>query len=239
MGLELFLPGSSGLVDSGFGIYLAIACFLAYLFSGHSGIYLSQRIGTPKVDSTTALPEMSLRIARQLHVANAQTFEQRSDSQPSLPPGAPEESTSPPAGSREVGQLRIFLTPRDRRGKGFRGLFAKPLYQEIIAAAKQHGLMNAIAQRTLFGFSGQTKTKDDNPNASNAGLSLCVELIAAREDLESFCKQQAEILRDHVVIYERLEHWDLGGSDDADDDLEVESTSDEKLAKDNEDDRAV
>ena len=40
MGIELF--------GSGHVVYLAIACFVAYLFSGHSGIYLSQRIGTPK-----------------------------------------------------------------------------------------------------------------------------------------------------------------------------------------------
>ncbi len=29
-------------------IYFATACFVAYLFSGHSGIYRSQKIGTPK-----------------------------------------------------------------------------------------------------------------------------------------------------------------------------------------------
>lgn len=40
MGIELF--------GSGHVIYFAMACFLSYLFSGHSGIYLSQRIGTPK-----------------------------------------------------------------------------------------------------------------------------------------------------------------------------------------------
>jgi H+/Cl- antiporter ClcA len=40
MGVELF--GSQYLV------YYAIACFVAYYFSGHSGIYLSQRIGVPK-----------------------------------------------------------------------------------------------------------------------------------------------------------------------------------------------
>ncbi len=41
MGIELF--------GSDHTLYLAMACFLAYLFSGHSGIYLSQRVGTPKV----------------------------------------------------------------------------------------------------------------------------------------------------------------------------------------------
>lgn len=40
MGVELF--------GSEYMIYFAIACFAAYLFSGHSGIYGSQVIGTPK-----------------------------------------------------------------------------------------------------------------------------------------------------------------------------------------------
>ncbi len=40
MGIELF--------GSGHVVYFAMACFIAYLFSGHSSIYLSQRIGTPK-----------------------------------------------------------------------------------------------------------------------------------------------------------------------------------------------
>ena len=31
-----------------FVVYYATACLLAYLFSGHSGIYMSQRVGTHK-----------------------------------------------------------------------------------------------------------------------------------------------------------------------------------------------
>lgn len=41
MGIELFGPQHV--------VYLAIGCFLAYMFSGHSGIYVAQRIGTPKL----------------------------------------------------------------------------------------------------------------------------------------------------------------------------------------------
>lgn len=41
MGIELFGGGSP--------IYLAVACFVAYLASGHRGIYVTQRIGAPKV----------------------------------------------------------------------------------------------------------------------------------------------------------------------------------------------
>jgi H+/Cl- antiporter ClcA len=40
MGVELF--------GGHYILYYAIACFTAYYFSGHSGIYLSQRIGQPK-----------------------------------------------------------------------------------------------------------------------------------------------------------------------------------------------
>lgn len=40
MGLELF-----GIEA---GIFLGIACVIAYLFSGHTGIYTSQVIGSPK-----------------------------------------------------------------------------------------------------------------------------------------------------------------------------------------------
>lgn len=40
MGLELF--------GATHAVYFAIACFIAYLFSGHSGIYPAQRLGVPK-----------------------------------------------------------------------------------------------------------------------------------------------------------------------------------------------
>jgi H+/Cl- antiporter ClcA/PII-like signaling protein len=230
MGLELFLPGSAGLLDSGFGIYLAVACFLSYLFSGHSGIYLSQRIGTPKIDSTGILPEVSLHVARQLRPSMSTFTNTKSRLervlQPSLPPGESEMSHSSSVRAREVGQLRVFMTPRDRRKKkGFRGLFMKPLYQEIISAAKEHGLLNAIAQRTHFGYSGQGNIQSDNVEIPNTNLSLCVELIAVREQLESFCIQQAELLSDKVVVYEKLEHWQFGISGAFVDEEGVEHTA--------------
>lgn len=60
MGIELF--GSAHVV------YLAIACFVAYLFSGHSGIYLSQRIGQGKgsyaADDGTVRTLASIRATR-------------------------------------------------------------------------------------------------------------------------------------------------------------------------------
>ena len=53
MGIELF-----GVDHAPF---LAVACFLAYLCSGHSGIYLSQRIGVAKVPGMGIAPGTTLR----------------------------------------------------------------------------------------------------------------------------------------------------------------------------------
>lgn len=61
MGIELF-----GATHS---VYLATACFLAYLCSGHSGIYLSQRIAVPKNHATTLPPEIALRQVRDFEQA--------------------------------------------------------------------------------------------------------------------------------------------------------------------------
>jgi H+/Cl- antiporter ClcA len=48
MGIELFGGGAGELLRGSFIVYLAVACFVSYLFSGHAGIYRAQRIGTRK-----------------------------------------------------------------------------------------------------------------------------------------------------------------------------------------------
>ena len=58
MGIELF--------GAHYTLYFAISCFIAYLCSGHSGIYLSQRIGAPKPGPAPYPGEESLRAAREL-----------------------------------------------------------------------------------------------------------------------------------------------------------------------------
>ena len=57
MGIELF--------GGTWGIYIAAACFVAYLCSGHSGIYLSQRIAVPKTAAPGLATDATLRDMRQ------------------------------------------------------------------------------------------------------------------------------------------------------------------------------
>ncbi len=63
MGIELFAAGQ--VIHSGLIVYLATACFLAFLLSGHSGIYLSQRIAKPSAFRPDLTVGDSLRSARE------------------------------------------------------------------------------------------------------------------------------------------------------------------------------
>ncbi|MBO9602505.1 MAG: voltage-gated chloride channel family protein [Novosphingobium sp.] len=56
MGIELF--------GAAYAVPIAVACFVAYLCSGHSGIYLSQRVAIPKVRPKGFGPNATLREAR-------------------------------------------------------------------------------------------------------------------------------------------------------------------------------
>ena len=56
MGIELF--GAAN------GVYIAVACFIAYLCSGHTGIYLAQRVAVSKYGRTPLPPDTSLRDLR-------------------------------------------------------------------------------------------------------------------------------------------------------------------------------
>lgn len=49
MAIELFVPHSHGLLSSGFVVYAALACFIAYVISGPTTIYRSQRHGRESV----------------------------------------------------------------------------------------------------------------------------------------------------------------------------------------------
>lgn len=227
MGIELFAAGHTGLLNSGFVVYLAVACFLAYLLSGHSGIYLSQRIGTPKIASPQLPPDASLRTARELQsrfgalwlagirqglsnplgselhliASNAHAFNNGDNPMPHRHKVA----------SREIGQVRIYMTPRERRkAAGLKGMFGKPLYQEIIDAAKVDGILNAVAHHTHYGYSGNGKIQANNRELPNTALSLCVELIADRDHLERFCRRHGDLLAGRVIVYKHMEHWDIG-----------------------------
>ena len=54
MGVELF--GATHI------LYFAIACYTAYYFSGHTGIYSSQRVAVPKLFDLNGAPKLNYRL---------------------------------------------------------------------------------------------------------------------------------------------------------------------------------
>jgi hypothetical protein len=53
MGIELF--------GADLAVPLTLACIVSYVSSGHRGIYMSQRVGTPKGHSVQIIAEATLR----------------------------------------------------------------------------------------------------------------------------------------------------------------------------------
>lgn len=113
--------------------------------------------------------------------------------------------------SREIGMVRIYMKPREKMpGKGS-WFSARPLYRELVMQAKVHGIMNAIAHHTHFGYSNHGKVQDDGFEIPNPELTMCVELISERPTLEDFCKTHSDLLKHKVIIYKHIEHWDVSG----------------------------
>jgi len=237
MGVELF--------GGEHAIYFGVACFVAYHCSGHSGIYLSQRLGVPKRHSPAFVPDTSLR---EVHDADSATslspWEWFSPERTKSNFGAPFDGAVRPEqdsimkheiSSREMGKIRIYLTPRERtEAVGFWGtLNAKPLYRAIINAAKKDGLRNAAAFMSHYGFSDHGEVHAHDVETTNPNLTLCVEIIDHKDKLEEFCRNHGDLLKDKTVVYKHVEHWEIGPKalveQDASPSTVVDGASDQRL----------
>ena len=202
MGVELF--GATHIVP------IAIACFLAYLCSGHSGIYLSQRIAVPKTGGGLLPPDTTLRDARAIRPQHSLT-----DLFPFSPSITSEGDPMPhthQVNASEIGMIRIYLKPSDKAAKGsVKTLWAsKPLYRALVAQAKAEGVMNAVAHHTHYGFSNHGPVREHGAEISDPHLTMCVELIDHRDKLEAFCAAHGDLLASKVIVYKHLEHWSIG-----------------------------
>jgi len=211
MGVELF--------GSEHTAYIAVGCWVAYLCSGHNGIYLSQRLAVPKVTDGLAPPDITLRQARELGPSPVVELIERigrplpTRVSTSSNPKVSESMSYPHQVSRkEIGMIRIYMKPGERAKQSTVRAFlsAKPLYRELVLAAKADGIMNAVAHHTHYGFSNHGAVQQDGAEIPNPELTMCVELIGPKEKLELFCRRHGELLEKKVIVYKHLEHWSLG-----------------------------
>lgn len=111
----------------------------------------------------------------------------------------------------EIGMVRIYLKPGDKAGpRTARSLWsAKPLYRVLVAQAKADGIMNAGAHHAHHGYSNHGPVHDDGVEVANPALTLCVELIGSREQLERFCIGHGAQLAGKVIVYKQIEQWSI------------------------------
>ena len=196
MGVELF--GAETAVP------VAVACFVAYACSGHNGIYLSQRVAVPKRAGSTLPPDLTLRDARALRPMPdfSAMFA------PNLREGL-SMSDAHHVSQTEIGMVRIYMKPADKAVKpGTRSRWgAKPLYRTLVAQAKADGIMNAVAHHTHYGYSNHGPVRENGAEIADPHLTMCVELIGQREQLEGFCRAHGDLLASKVIVYKHLEHW--------------------------------
>jgi H+/Cl- antiporter ClcA/PII-like signaling protein len=202
MGIELF--GATHTV------YIAAACFVAYLCSGHSGIYLSQRVAVPKSAHGQLPPDISLR--------NARDFSPAPWLIPSITAREANTLMAHNVTPTEIGMLRIYLKPKERyrnpaSSRMKAALSSRPLYQELVQQAKRAGLVNAVAHHTHYGFSNHGSVATREAEGINIDLTMCVELVAPRPELERFCREHGALLQGKVIVYKHLEHWAIGAGD--------------------------
>ena len=218
MGIELF--------GAHYGVSFGIACFVSYFFAGHTGIYLSQRLGVPKKHSPLVPPDATLREALETDALLApapwdwrsRTVEVQLQDLPDPPsvsnptanerniPAMPHEIST-----QEMGKIRIYVTPREKTAAEglWQKLNAKPLYRTLINAAKKDGLRNAAAFMTHYGFSNHGAVQAYGVEAPNPDLTLCVEIIDQKNKLEAFCREHGDLLKGKIIVYKHVEQWDV------------------------------
>lgn len=74
MGVELFGADNA--------LYYAVACFTAYYFSGHSGIYQAQRVAVSKVNKLNHHTNQTLHDVRQKRIKNRKLWSKKSNTTP-------------------------------------------------------------------------------------------------------------------------------------------------------------
>jgi H+/Cl- antiporter ClcA/PII-like signaling protein len=202
MGIELF--------GAAHAVPIAVACFVAYICSGHNGIYLSQRIAVPKRGNGFVPPDTTLRDARAIRprVTLGEMFPARVFTTPERIDMPHSHQVTP----SEIGMVRIYLKPSDKSAKASGRSFwsARPLYRELVAEAKKDGIMNAVAHHTHYGYSNHGPVRENGAEVSDPQLTMCVELIGQRDQLELFCRRHGDVLGNKVIVYKHLEHWSIG-----------------------------
>lgn len=168
------------------GAYAAIACVVSYLFSGHAGIYSSQRVGKSKHIAAAAEEGLSLALVAKMREEPSEDIIENLNVYGYLE-GSDMEHLS---------VLRLYFSAAEmRRSDSWWKRFApQSLGSYLLHQAKEHGIEQALLHRVIGGYLKNQELALDTGEIPPSRLPQCLELVGDEEDLQSFLKHN----RDHL-----------------------------------------
>ena len=91
--------------------------------------------------------------------------------------------------------LRIFVG-ESARWKG------KPLYEELVRKAREHGLAGATAMRGRMGFGANSRLRTTKILRLSEDLPFIVEIVDREENIQKFLPVVEEMVQDGLVTLE-------------------------------------
>ena len=178
MAFELFGPEA--------GAYAGIACVVSYLFSGHAGIYSSQRVGKSKHVASAAEEGMSLALVAKLREQPEEDYLNDFNAY-----GYLEENEM-----EHLSVLRLYFSASEMRraDSWWKRIAPESLGLYLLRQAREHGIEQALLHRVIGGYLKNQDLAVDTGEIPNARLPQCLELVGDEEDLQSFLKHN----RDHL-----------------------------------------
>ncbi len=92
--------------------------------------------------------------------------------------------------------LRIFIGEKDRYEH-------RPLYEWIVAQARQQGLAGATVLRGMMGFGASSRIKSSRILRLSEDLPIIVELVDTEENLKAFLASIDHAISDGLATYEK------------------------------------
>lgn len=191
LAIELFGPK--------IGVFAAISCVTSYLFSGHSGIYSSQRIGQVKINNLPQLEGVTLAELDDAREAplllagdvNLWGFTNRKES----------------VLINDIAALRLYFRHGAKiKAEGVWGkLLAPSLGSHLMARAKAFGIDQVILQRVSAGFLYGDMPAHDISDIKPHRLPQCLEFVDAEEKLRIFLDEHRNELQQVRVVMLRCE----------------------------------
>jgi PII-like signaling protein len=94
--------------------------------------------------------------------------------------------------------LRIYIGESDH-------WHHKPLYQELVPAARRQGLAGATVLRGIEGFGASSRIHTSRILSLSEDLPLVIEIVDTADKVEGFLAAVDELLTEGLVTMERVE----------------------------------